>query len=142
MKTAEALVDDLLDELEKRRRRGCWGSGFDPHRPLHLLVAVANLTIPAAISLAFLAQFALAHAGRGSQRRNRGDDAGRCGRRKASDCTPDGCELIGEFYYKLAELQTIAERLQCPGPINLAGLVIAAYRAAEETKRIGGKDPF
>jgi hypothetical protein len=62
--------------------------------------------------------------------------------KKARDCTPDEGELIGEFYYKLAELQTIAERLQCPSPINLATLVIAAYRAAEETKRIGGKDPF
>ena len=62
--------------------------------------------------------------------------------KKTSDCTPDECELIGEFYYKLAELQTIAERLQCPSPINLARLVIAAYRAAEQTKRIGGKDPL
>jgi hypothetical protein len=60
--------------------------------------------------------------------------------KKARDCTPDECELIGEFYYKLTELQTIAERL-CPYPINVARLVFAAYRAAEETKRLGGKDP-
>jgi hypothetical protein len=62
--------------------------------------------------------------------------------KKARDCTPDECELIGEFYYKLAELQTIAERLRCPSPINVARLVVAAYRAAEETRRIGGKNPF
>ena len=60
--------------------------------------------------------------------------------KKARDCTPDEYELIGEFYYKLTELQTIAERL-CPYPINVARLVFAAYRAAEETKRLGGKDP-
>ena len=60
--------------------------------------------------------------------------------KKARDCTPTECELIGEFYYKLTELQTIAERL-CPYPINVARLVFAAYRAAEETKRLGGKDP-
>ena len=24
--------------------------------------------------------------------------------KKARDCTPDECELIGEFYYKLTEL--------------------------------------
>jgi hypothetical protein len=34
--------------------------------------------------------------------------------KKARDCTPDECELIGEFYYKLAELQTIAERVAMP----------------------------
>jgi hypothetical protein len=62
--------------------------------------------------------------------------------KKARECTPDECELIEEFYYKLAELQTIAERLRCPSPINLPRLVVAAYRAAEETKRIGGKNPF
>jgi hypothetical protein len=62
--------------------------------------------------------------------------------KKARDCTPDECELIGEFYYKLTELQTIAERLRCPHPINVARLVSAAYRAVEETKRIGGKDPL
>jgi hypothetical protein len=39
-------------------------------------------------------------------------------------------------------LQAIAERLQCPSRLNLARLVIAAYRAAEQTKRIGGKDPL
>ena len=44
--------------------------------------------------------------------------------KKARDCTPDECELIGEFYYKLTELQTIAERL-CPYPINVARLVFA-----------------
>jgi hypothetical protein len=60
--------------------------------------------------------------------------------KKARDCTPDECELIGEFYYKLTELQTIAERLRCPHPINVARLVTAAYRAAEETRRSGGKD--
>jgi hypothetical protein len=43
---------------------------------------------------------------------------------------------------KLAELQTIAEKLRCPHPINVLRLVAAAYRAAEETKRIGGKDPL
>jgi hypothetical protein len=61
--------------------------------------------------------------------------------KKTRDCTPDECELIGEFYYKLTELQTIAERL-CPYQINVARLVIAAYRAAEQTKRLGGKDPL
>ena len=60
--------------------------------------------------------------------------------KKARDCTSRECELIGEFYYKLAELQTIAEELGCPSPINVVRLVAAAYRAAEETKRIGGKD--
>ena len=53
----------------------------------------------------------------------------------------DVCKLIREFYYKLTELQVIAEKLQCPHPINVARLVIAAHRAAEETKRIGGRDP-
>jgi hypothetical protein len=62
--------------------------------------------------------------------------------KNARDCTPDECELIGEFYYKLGELQTIAERLRCPSPINMPRLVVAAYRAAEETKRIGSKDPL
>ena len=61
--------------------------------------------------------------------------------KKASDCTDTECDLIIEFYYKLAELQTIAERLGCPGPIDIPRLVIMAYRIAEETKRIGGKDP-
>jgi hypothetical protein len=61
--------------------------------------------------------------------------------KKARDCTPDECELIGEFYCKLTELVAIAEKLRCPPPINIARLAIAAYRAAEETKRIGGKDP-
>ena len=60
--------------------------------------------------------------------------------KKARDCTSRECELIGEFYYKLAELQAIAEELGCPSPINVVRLVAAAYRAAEETKRIGGKD--
>ena len=49
------------------------------------------------------------------------------------------CELISAFYYKLAELQTIAEKLRCPNPINVLSLVAAAYRAADETKRIDGK---
>lgn len=62
--------------------------------------------------------------------------------KKARDCTPRECELIGEFYYKLAELQAIAEQLRCPSPINVLRLVAAACRAAEETKRIGGKDPL
>ena len=61
--------------------------------------------------------------------------------KKAHECTPDECELIGEFYYKLTELEAIAERLRCPRPINVARLVLAAYRAAAETKRLGGKDP-
>jgi hypothetical protein len=61
--------------------------------------------------------------------------------KKASDCTPGECELIGEVYYEHTELVAIAEKLRCPPPINIARLVIAAYRAAEETKRIGGKDP-
>jgi len=60
--------------------------------------------------------------------------------KKACDCTPRECELIGEFYYKLAELQAIAEELECPSPVNVVRLVAAAYRAAEETKRNGGKD--
>ena len=58
----------------------------------------------------------------------------------ARDCTPCECELIGEFYYKLIELQTIAEKLRCP--LKLPRLVTLAYRAAEETKRVGGKDPL
>src|SRR6516225_6320183 len=62
--------------------------------------------------------------------------------KKARDCTPRECELIGEFYYKLAELQTIAEKLRCPRPLDLRRLVTLAYRAAEETQRIGGKNPF
>jgi hypothetical protein len=62
--------------------------------------------------------------------------------KKARDCTPTECELIGEFYYKLTELQTIAEKLRCPRPLDLPRLVSLAYRAAEETKRIGGKDPL
>ena len=60
--------------------------------------------------------------------------------KKARDCTPRECELIGEFYYKLIELQTIAEKLRCP--LNLPRLVTLAYRAAEETKRIGGRNPL
>ena len=51
----------------------------------------------------------------------------------ARDCTARECELIGEFYYKLAELQTIAEELRCPNPTNVLRLVAAAYRAADET---------
>jgi hypothetical protein len=62
--------------------------------------------------------------------------------KKARDCTPRECELIGEFYYKLTELQMIAEQLRCPSPMNVLRLVAVAYRAAEETKRIGGKDPL
>jgi hypothetical protein len=58
----------------------------------------------------------------------------------ARDCTARECELIGEFYYKLAELQAIAEELRCPSPANMLKLVAAAYRAAEETNRIGGRD--
>jgi hypothetical protein len=47
------------------------------------------------------------------------------------------------LYYKLAELQTIAQELRCPNPINVLRLVAAAYRAVDETKRrIGGKDPL
>jgi len=61
--------------------------------------------------------------------------------KKASDCTDTECDVIIEFYYKLAELQTIAERLGRPGPIDIPRLVTMAYRIAEETKRIGGKDP-
>ena len=60
--------------------------------------------------------------------------------KKARDCTPRECELIGEFYYKFIELQTIAEKLRCP--VKLPRLVTLAYRAAEETKRVGGKDPL
>jgi hypothetical protein len=49
--------------------------------------------------------------------------------------------LVGsKFYYKLAELRTIAEELGCPTPVKVVTLVAPAYRAAEETKRIGGKD--
>jgi hypothetical protein len=62
--------------------------------------------------------------------------------KRACDCTARECELIGEFYYKLTELRTIAEELRCPNPINVLRLVAAAYRAAEETKRIGSKDPL
>jgi len=68
------------------------------------------------------------------------DDVIQINGKKARDCTDTECDLIIECYYKLTELQTIAERL-CPYPINVARLVFAAYRAAEETKRLGGKDP-
>jgi hypothetical protein len=57
----------------------------------------------------------------------------------ARDCTARECEVTSAFYYKLAELQTIAEKLRCPNPINVLRLVAAAYRAADETKRIDGK---
>jgi hypothetical protein len=60
--------------------------------------------------------------------------------KNASDCTDDECELLVEFYYKLAELQAVAERLGCPRPIDIPRLVIAAYRVAGETRRLGGKD--
>ena len=59
--------------------------------------------------------------------------------KKASDCTDTECDLIIEFYYKLAELQTIAERLSVLVH-DIPRLVTMAYRIAEETKRIGGKD--
>ena len=59
--------------------------------------------------------------------------------KKARDCTPSECELIGEFYYKLGELRTIAEKLKCPNSIDMLRVVAAAYRAAAETRRIGGK---
>jgi hypothetical protein len=39
--------------------------------------------------------------------------------KKAHECTPDECELIEEFYYRLTELEAIAERLRCPRPITL-----------------------
>jgi len=68
------------------------------------------------------------------------DDVIQINGKKARDCTDTECDLIIEFYYKLAELQIIAERLRCPDPIDIPRLVIAAYRIAEETKRIGGKD--
>jgi hypothetical protein len=68
------------------------------------------------------------------------DDVIQINGKKARDCTDTECDRIIEFYYKLAELQTIAERLGCPGPIDIPRLVIMAYRIAEETKRIGGKD--
>ena len=71
---------------------------------------------------------------------NRSMDVVQINGKKARDCTPHECELIGEFYYKLTELQTIAEKLRCPHPLNLPRLVTLAYRAAEETKRIKGKN--
>jgi hypothetical protein len=73
---------------------------------------------------------------------NRSMDVVQINGKKARDCTPRECELIGEFYYKLIELQTIAEKLRCPSPLDVPGLVTLAYRAAEETKRIGGKNPL
>jgi hypothetical protein len=73
---------------------------------------------------------------------NRSMDVVQINGKKARDCTPHECELIGEFYYKLTELQTIAEKLRCPRPLNLPRLVTLAYRAAQETKRVGGKDPL
>ena len=73
---------------------------------------------------------------------NRSMDVVQINGKKARDCTPHECELIGEFYYKLTELQTIAEKLRCPRPLDLRRLVTLAYRAAEETKRIGGKNPL
>ena len=68
------------------------------------------------------------------------DDVVQINGKKARDCTDTECDLIIEFYYKLAELQTIAERL---GVLvhDISRLVTMAYRIAEETKRIGGKDP-
>jgi hypothetical protein len=62
--------------------------------------------------------------------------------KRARDCTASERELIGEFYHKLAELQTIAEELRRPNPINVLRLVAGACRSTEETKRIGGKDPL
>jgi hypothetical protein len=73
---------------------------------------------------------------------NRSMDVVQINGKKARDCTPRDCELIGEFYYKLTELQTIAEKLRCSPPLDLRRLVTLAYRAAEETKRIGGKNPL
>jgi hypothetical protein len=73
---------------------------------------------------------------------NRSMDVVQINGKKARDCTPHECELIGQFYYKLTELQTIAEKLRCPRPLNLPRLVTLAYRAAQETKRVGGKDPL
>jgi hypothetical protein len=77
---------------------------------------------------------------RGPMDDNRLMDVVQINRKKARDCTPCECELIGKFYYKLIELHTIAEKLRCP--LNLPRLVTLAYRAAEETKRVGGKDPL
>ena len=42
---------------------------------------------------------------------NRSMDVIQINGKKARDCTPRECELIGEFYYKLTELQTIAEKI-------------------------------
>ena len=68
------------------------------------------------------------------------DDVVQINGKKARDCTDTECDLIVEFYYKRNELQTIAERLACPGPIDMPRLVIMAYQIAEETKRIRGND--
>jgi hypothetical protein len=68
------------------------------------------------------------------------DDVVQINGKKARDCTDAECDLIIEFYHKLAELQIIAERLRCPGPIDIPRLVIAAYRIAVEAKRIRGND--
>jgi hypothetical protein len=68
------------------------------------------------------------------------DDVVQINGKKARDCTDTEWDLIVEFYYKLTELQTIAERLGCPGPIDIPRLVITAYRIAEETKRIRSDD--
>ena len=80
--------------------------------------------------------------GRGRLDDNRLMDVVQINGKKARDCTPRECELIGEFYYKLTELQTIAEKLRCARPLDLPRLVTLAYRAAEQTKRIGGKNPL
>ena len=68
------------------------------------------------------------------------DDLIQINGKKARDCTDTECDLIIECYYKPAELQTIAERLSVLVH-DIPRLVTMAYRIAEETKRIGGKDP-
>jgi hypothetical protein len=60
--------------------------------------------------------------------------------KKTRDCTEAECGLIIEFYYALNELETIAERLRCPGAIDMPRLVLMAYRIAEETKHIRSKE--
>ena len=41
------------------------------------------------------------------------DDVVQRNGKKAHDCADTECDLIVEFYYKLTELQTFAERLGC-----------------------------
>src|SRR6516225_54136 len=73
---------------------------------------------------------------------NRSMDVVQINGKKARDCTPRECEVIGEFYYKLTELQTIAEKLRCPRPLDLRRLVTLASRLEKKKKEIKKNPPF